>query len=54
MVKKAQEGDEVAFEELFMSTYKYVFSLVYGYLKNDRDAYDAIQETYAKVYAGLR
>lgn len=53
VILKAKEGDEAAFEELFMATYKYVLSVVMSYLKNDRDAYDAVQETYTKVYKGL-
>ena len=52
-IKKAIDGDEKAFESIFMGTYRYVFAVVRRYLKNDQDAYDAIQDTYTKVYKGL-
>ncbi len=52
-IKKAMSGDEKAFESIFMGTYRYVFAVVRRYLKNDQDAYDAIQDTYTKVYKGL-
>ena len=52
-IKKAINGDEKAFESIFMGTYRYVFAVVRRYLKNDQDAYDAIQDTYTKVYKGL-
>ncbi len=53
LIKKAIGEDEKAFESIFMSTYRYVFLTVRRYLKNDQDAYDAIQETYTRVYRGL-
>ena len=53
VIERAMKGDKEAFEKLFMGTYRYVFSVVRGYLKNDQDAYDAIQETYTRVYKGL-
>jgi len=53
IIQRAADGDENAFEKLFMGTYRYVFATVKKYLKNDQDAYDAIQDTYARVYKGL-
>ncbi len=53
LVLKAIEGDVAAFEEIFLGTYRYVFAAVRKYLKNDQDVYDAIQETYTKVYKNL-
>lgn len=53
VIKKAANGDQEAFEALFMGTYRYVFAAVRKYLKNDQDAYDAIQETYTRVYKGI-
>lgn len=52
-IKKAIMGDEKAFESIFMGTYRYVFAVVRRYLKNDQDAYDAIQDTYTRVYKGI-
>ncbi len=53
VIKAAINGDEKGFETLFMGTYRYVFSTVKKYLKNDQDIYDAIQDTYTKVYKGI-
>ena len=53
VIQLAIKGDAQAFEKLFMGTYRYVFSVVRHYLKNDQDAYDAIQNTYTRVYKGL-
>ena len=52
-VKRAAEGDDKAFSQLFLNTYRYCFSIVCKHLKNDEDMYDAIQDTYMKVYANL-
>ncbi len=53
VIEKAVKGDSDSFEKLFMGTYRYVFAAVRKYLKNDQDAYDAIQETYTRVYKNL-
>ena len=53
VIKKAMNGDSDSFEKLFMGTYRYVFAAVRKYLKNDQDAYDAIQDTYTRVYKGI-
>ena len=53
VIKKAIEGDEAAFETLFMGTYRYVFATVRKYLRHDEDIYDAIQNTYLRVYKGF-
>ena len=53
IIEKAIKGDADSFEKLFMGTYRYVFAAVRKYLKNDQDAYDAIQETYTRVYKNL-
>lgn len=53
VIENTINGDEDAFEALFMGTYRYVFAAVRKYLKNDQDAYDAIQDTYTKVYKNI-
>ncbi len=53
IIKKAINADEQAFEKVFMGTYRYVFAIARKYLKNDQDIYDAIQDTYTRVYKGL-
>ncbi len=53
VIKRAMKGDESAFEQVFMGTYRYVLATVRKYLKNEQDAYDAIQDTYTRVYKGI-
>ena len=52
-VKRAAEGDTKAFSQLFFNTYRYSFSIIRKILNNDQDIYDALQDTYMKVYANL-
>ena len=42
LVVKAIGGDEDAFEQLYMLSYRYVFAVARHYLKKDEDLYDAI------------
>lgn len=53
IVKSAIDGNKKAFEELFMLTYGYVYCLAKRRLSHDDDIYDAIQETFTKVYQNL-
>ena len=53
LVVKAIGGDEDAFEQLYMLSYRYVFAVARHYLKKDEDLYDAIQDTYTRVYKNL-
>lgn len=50
LVSGAINGDEKAFEELYMFTYRFVYGVAKHYLNNDEDIYDAIQNTYIRVY----
>lgn len=52
-VRLAMDGDDKAFSSLFMNTYRYVYTVAKHYLSNDEDIYDAIQDTYTKVYANI-
>lgn len=54
IIKLAMDGNEEAFTSVFMASYRYVYSVVRNYLNNDDDIYDAIQETYTKVYANFK
>ena len=53
VIEKAMSSDNQAFETLFMGTYRYVFAAIRKYLNNDQDIYDAIQDTYMRVYKGI-
>ena len=53
VILQAMANDQKAFETLFMGTYRYVFATARKFLSNDQDIYDAIQDTYLKVYKNL-
>jgi RNA polymerase sigma-70 factor (ECF subfamily) len=54
LVEAFQRGDETAFDGLFLKYQDYVFSLCLGLLGDEGDARDATQETFLRVYQGLR
>ncbi len=49
LVKRAADGDEKAFEELYKQTYKQVYFTCNAFLKNEQDAADAMQDIYLIV-----
>lgn len=54
LILKAQNGDNVAFEQLVMRYDRHVLNIAYGY-RNDRDdADDIYQEVFLRVYKGLK
>lgn len=50
LVAKFKTGDESAYEELYKNTQRMVYSICLGILRNDDDAFDAMQDTYLTVY----
>ncbi|WP_319830087.1 sigma-70 family RNA polymerase sigma factor [Bacillus solitudinis] len=53
LIEKASQGNEHAFRML-IETYKdYVFRCIYGVLHNQKDAEDASQEVWIKIYTSL-
>lgn len=53
LVKRAQEGDLNAFEEIIELYQNKVYSLVLQMLKTDSDAEDIAQEVFIKVYKNI-
>lgn len=53
LVNQAQIGDNDAFAELYLATYKKVYRFALQYLKDEQDALDAVQETYIVVFRKL-
>lgn len=49
-VKALINGDLDAFEHLFNKYYKKIYHFAKGYLKNEEDAEDLLQEVFAKVW----
>ena len=50
LVARFKSGDESAYEELYEKTKQFVYTTCLGILKNEDDAFDAMQETYLTVY----
>jgi len=53
LVKRAQEGDFSAFEELYVRYEKQIRVVLYNILLHDADTKDAHSETFAKAYQNL-
>jgi len=54
LLKKAQAGDQSAFEQLVLEHEKTVYRLALRQLGNPQDAEDAAQEVFLKAYTGLK
>jgi RNA polymerase sigma-70 factor (ECF subfamily) len=53
LVKAAQAGDRRAFQALYQRYERKVFSVAYGFLRNQEDALDVLQEAFIKVHRYL-
>jgi RNA polymerase sigma-70 factor (ECF subfamily) len=54
LVRRMQNGDEMAFREVVDRYQSKVFSIIYGILRNRNDAEDIAQQVFAKVYFSIR
>jgi RNA polymerase sigma-70 factor (ECF subfamily) len=54
LVRRVQNGDEMAFRDLVERFQSKVFSIIYGILRNHNDAEDIAQQVFAKVYFSIR
>ena len=53
VIRSAQNGDEVAFEQLVHAYDQSVLRLALNLLRSSQDAYDVYQETFLRVYRNL-
>jgi RNA polymerase sigma-70 factor (ECF subfamily) len=53
LVKRAQDGDQQAFQELVERYQRKVYSICYGMLKHKQDSLDVSQEVFIKVFKYL-
>jgi len=53
LVEACRAGDRRAFQELVMRYQRKVFALAYGFLRNQEDALDVVQESFVKVHRYL-
>lgn len=53
LVRRVQQGDQIAFQDLVEKYQAKVFSIIYGLLRNRNDADDIAQQVFAKVYFSI-
>jgi RNA polymerase sigma-70 factor (ECF subfamily) len=53
LVRRVQQGDEMAFREIVERYQAKVFSIIYGILRNRNDAEDIAQQVFSKVYFSI-
>lgn len=49
LLVKVSDGDELAFEKLYMETSKGIYALIYPYFHNREDTEDALQEIFMRI-----
>lgn len=54
LVKEFLEGNNKAFEAIYMATYKNVYFTCLSFLKNEKDAEDVTQDVYEAVYKNVK
>jgi RNA polymerase sigma factor (sigma-70 family) len=53
LIEKARAGDDQAFRYLVEKYQNYLFKVVFSVLRNEKDAEDATQEAFIKIYYAL-
>jgi RNA polymerase sigma-70 factor (ECF subfamily) len=54
LVRRVQQGDDMAFREMVDRYQSKVFSIIYGILRNRNDAEDIAQQVFAKIYFSIK
>src|SRR6201982_4042869 len=53
LVRRCQKGDALAFEQLVIKYRSKVFSMIYGMVQNEQDAWDLAQEGFLKAWKSI-
>ena len=53
LIHRAQDGDEKAFAALMRSYHAFVYAIVIGFIDNDHDAEEVVQDAFLSAYRGL-
>lgn len=53
LVEQAKEGNMAAFEELYKSNREKIFRLTHGFVNNNADAEDLLQEIFSRAFQAL-
>ncbi len=54
IIRRAQQGDELAFQQIVERYQSKVFSIIYGILRKRNDAEDISQQVFAKIFTSLK
>jgi RNA polymerase sigma-70 factor (ECF subfamily) len=54
IIRRAQAGDQLAFQQLVETYQSKVFAIIYGILRRRNDAEDISQQVFAKIYTALK
>src|ERR1700752_2056133 len=53
LVRRCQKGDALAFEQLVIKYRSKVFSMIYGMVRNEQDAWDLAQDGFVKAWKSI-
>lgn len=53
LIRRVQDGDELAFREIVERYQSKIYSIIYGILRNHNDAEDIAQQVFTKVYFSI-
>src|SRR5471030_127245 len=54
LVRRAQAGDQIAFQEIVERYQSKVFSIIHGIIRQRNDVEDIAQQVFAKVYLSIK
>ena len=54
IIRRCQQGDQAAFQQIVERHQSKVFSIIYGIVRNRNDAEDIAQQVFAKVYLSIK
>jgi RNA polymerase sigma-70 factor (ECF subfamily) len=54
IIRRAQKGDQIAFQQLVERYQSKVFAIIYGILRRRNDAEDISQQVFVKIYLALK
>lgn len=54
LVRRAQEGDQIAFQEIVERYQSKVFSIIHGIVRQRNDVEDIAQQVFTKIYFSMR
>jgi len=53
LVQRMKQGEQAAYEEVYRETYRSVYFICLGFMKNEENAKDAMQDTYMTAFSKL-